>query len=194
VERRAIEAAKQDPAHFAELYEVNFGRVYGYIARRVQDRAAAEDLTADVFHHALANLARFEWRGAPFAAWLIKIASNAIIDRAKRLVKEREVVIPSDPETSGLGQRGERLEIGGGAAPPVDLDELRRRAHLFRLVETLPADQRRVIEMRFVEELSIREIAEAIGRTEGSVKQLQFRGLQRLRALMTSTTEARPSN
>ena len=64
------------------------------------------------------------------------------------------------------------------------LDEVDRRARLFRMVEGLPADQRRVIMMRFSEEKSIREIAQKLQRTEGAVKQLQFRGLQSLRTSM----------
>jgi len=66
-ERLMIEAAQKDPRRFAELYEANFERIYAFIVRRVQDRHEAEDLTAEVFHHALANLSRFEWRGVPFA-------------------------------------------------------------------------------------------------------------------------------
>jgi RNA polymerase sigma-70 factor, ECF subfamily len=60
-------------------------------------------------------------------------------------------------------------------------EELQFRARLFSLVRTLPEDQRRVIEMRFAEEKSVREIAVALGKTEGAVKQLQFRGVQKLR-------------
>jgi RNA polymerase sigma-70 factor (ECF subfamily) len=71
-------------------------------------------------------------------------------------------------------------------AVEVDLEEVEHRARLFRLVDELPADQRRVIAMRFAEEKSIREIAEALGRTEGAVKQLQFRGLQNLRSQIKS--------
>ena len=62
-ERLLVEAAQKDPARFAELYENNFERVYAYVVRRVGDRAETEDLTSEVFHHALANLRRFEWRG-----------------------------------------------------------------------------------------------------------------------------------
>src|SRR5437879_3357868 len=62
-ERLLIEAAQRDPSRFGDLYEYNFERVYAFIARRVGDRDTAEDLTADVFHQALANLSRFEWRG-----------------------------------------------------------------------------------------------------------------------------------
>src|SRR5258708_25894862 len=82
-ERDLIEAAQRDPSRFAELYENNFERVYAYVARRVRDRDEAQDLTADVFHSALANLPRFEWRGAPFSAWLFRIPANALIERSK---------------------------------------------------------------------------------------------------------------
>ena len=167
-ERLLVEAAQKDPTRFAELYEINFERVYAFIARRVCDRDAAEDLTSEVFHKALANLRRFEWRGVPFAAWLLRIAGNAIADRAQRAGMELPVDDPPEPSTD--------------ATALTDLEEVEHRARLFCLVEQLPAEQRRVIAMRFAEEKSIREIAEASGRTEGAVKQLQFRGLQTLRA------------
>ena len=166
-ERLLVEAAQKDPTRFSALYEINFERVYAFIAWRVVDRDAAEDLTSEVFHKALANLRRFEWRGAPFASWLLKIAANAIADRAQRGRKELAV---DDPP-----------EMAEDASVLEDLEEVERRARLFRLVDQLPGDQRRVIAMRFAEEKSIREIAEALGRTEGAVKQLQFRGLQNLR-------------
>src|ERR1700675_231944 len=87
-DRLLVEAAQKDPSRFAELYELNFARVYGYIARRVGDREAAQDLTADVFHKALAGIQSFEWRGIPFAGWLLRIAANMIVDRSKRGGKE----------------------------------------------------------------------------------------------------------
>ena len=167
-ERLAIEAAQKDPARFAVLYEDNFERVYAYVARRVRDRAEAEDLTSEVFHQALASLSRFEWRGAPFAAWLFKIAANAIIDHAKRNAKEVEL-----PESVDLSSDSSFQEIE---------DEIEQRARLFKQVDLLPLDQRRVIELRFAEEKSIRDIASELGRSEGAIKQLQFRALEKLRA------------
>lgn len=167
-ERLLVEAAQKDPARFAELYEVNFERVYAFIAWRIGDRDAAEDLTSEVFHKALANLRRFEWRGAPFASWSLRIAANAIADRAQRGGKELAV---DDPP-----------EMAEDPTVLVELEVVERRARLFRLVEQLPEDQRRVIALRFAEGKSIRQIAETLGRTEGAVKQLQFRGLQGLRA------------
>ncbi len=163
-EQLLIEAAQKNPGRFAELYEANFERVYAYVASRVRNRDEAQDVTADVFHKALANLRHFEWRGAPFAAWLYRIAANAISDRASRAARERDIPPPDDPPVHDSG-----------------LEQVERRARLFRLVRSLPKDQHRVIELRFAQEMSIREIAQAMGRTEGAVKQLQFRALETLR-------------
>jgi RNA polymerase sigma-70 factor, ECF subfamily len=167
-EKRLIEAAQADPSLFAELYERHFDRIYAFIARRVRDRSETEDLTAEVFHRALANLGRFEWRGTPFAAWLYRIAHNAIADRGKRLALESTLADPADST----------------APAEAEMEEAERRAHLFQSVNRLPADQRRVIVMRFAHQKSIREIAGALRRSEGAVKQLQVRALENLRAQM----------
>jgi RNA polymerase sigma-70 factor (ECF subfamily) len=175
-ERRLVEAAQKDPGRFGELYENNFERVYAYIARRVGNREEAQDLTAEVFHQALANLARYEWRGLPFAAWLLRIASNAIADSWKS--KAREQGNPSSDEL---------------LSHDIHMEDVEQRAKLFRLVTTLPSDQRRVIEMRFAQEKSIREIATELGRTGGAVKQLQFRGLETLRAQLVASSRKKPA-
>jgi RNA polymerase sigma-70 factor (ECF subfamily) len=166
-DRLLIEAAQKDPSRFGELYDLNFARVYAYIARRVGDRDAAQDLTSDVFHKALASIHTFEWRGVPFAGWLLRIAANMIVDRSKR--GTREITGQEFADLPDLDKRPR-------------LEEADQCARLFALVDQLPKDQRRVIGMRFAEEKSIREIAQALGRTEGAVKQLQFRALQNLRS------------
>jgi RNA polymerase sigma-70 factor, ECF subfamily len=173
-ERALIEAAQRDRSRFADLYEANFERVYAYVVRRVRDRDEAQDITADVFHLALRSLPRFEWRGVPFAAWLFRIAFNEIADRSKRIVKRRaQERVFQESDAGGEGASG--------------IEEAERRGRLFGLVERLPRDQSRVIVMRFAEQKSIREIATALGRSEGSIKQLQFRGLQNLRVRMGDT-------
>ena len=139
-----------------------------FVARRVGDRGETEDLTSEVFHRALANLGRFEWRGTPFAAWLYRIAHNAIADRGKRLALESKMPDPPDP----------------AALPEAEMEEAERRARLFQSVNRLPADQRRVIVMRFAGRKSIRETAAELGRSPGAIKQLQVRALQNLRAYM----------
>ena len=177
-ERLLIEAAQKDPARFAELYDDNFERVYAFVSRRVQNRSDAEDLTAEVFHQALAKIAQFEWRGVPFAAWLYRMAANAIADRWQRAGREKGSPLADDPP-----------DVSGRANP----EEVERRARTFRLVAELPDDQRRVIEMRFAEEKSIAEIARELKRSAGAIKQLQFRALTTLRARSNRKASEKPS-
>jgi len=161
-ERLQVKAAQQDSARFAELYENNFERVYAYVAHRVRDREEVQDLTAEVFHKALAGLPRYEWQGSPFIAWLLGIAAHVLADRWQRVLRLQEVV------TDDLEQVG--IE-----------DDVERRAMLYQLVDALPGDQRQVILWRFVAQKSLREMAAELGRTEGAIKQLQLRALQNLR-------------
>jgi RNA polymerase sigma-70 factor (ECF subfamily) len=164
-DRQLVEAAKLDRARFADLYERHFYRVYAYVVRRVKRHEEAEDVTADVFHQALKNLDRFEWRDSPFIAWLYRIAANAVTDRWQRNSKEGITADGKIPEAASM-------------------DDIERRAVLFELVDGLPAEQRRVVMLRFVEQKSIRDISQELKKTEGAVKQLQFRALKQLRSQM----------
>ena len=147
-ERALIEAAQRDPARFIDLYDRYVDRVYAYVRRRTGDRAAAEDVTSTVFEQALTNLKRFEWRGAPLAAWLFRIAANALTDHRRRDGRELHHEPPDVPDE-------------------YEQHRLDERVGLFQLVDRLPDAQRRVIEMRFVEGRSIAEMAAALGRSDG---------------------------
>ena len=168
-ERFLVEAAKIDPLRFADLYERHFDRVYAFVARRAPGRADAEDVTAEVFHRALANVGRFEWRGSPFVVWLLQIARNALADRWQQAAWERSE-LPAESDD--------------GVAADVD-----RRTMLAELVSRLPEDQQRVVVLRFIEQKSVREAARELQRTEGAVKQLQYRALESLRACMRDPHE-----
>jgi RNA polymerase sigma-70 factor, ECF subfamily len=171
-ERLLIEAAQQDPSRFAELYETNFHRVYAFVVRRVRDRDEAEDITAEVFHEALRSLGRFQWRGAPFAAWLLRIAANTLADRWQRAARNGEV------PTDDLADTDVSIQA-----------EAERRAMLYQLVDRLPPHQRLVILRRFADQKSAREIALELRRSEGAIKQLQFRALETLRSKVRSNHE-----
>jgi RNA polymerase sigma-70 factor, ECF subfamily len=158
-DRPLIEAAQNEPARFAELYEQNFARVYAFFARRVNAREEAQDLTAEVFHQALASLKNFKWQGAPFIAWLYGIAANVLSKYWQKQGKAFE-------ELTDLSSAG---------------DEIERSIMLAKLVNSLLPDQRCVIVRRFIDQKSIREIAHELGRSEGAIKQLQLRALENLR-------------
>jgi len=164
-EQRLIEAAQRDPRRFGELFERYAHRVYAFIARRVRERDEVEDLTSEVFHLALKNLKRYEHRGAPFSAWLFKIAANCIAQHGRDLARNKEAPLEDAPE------------------PVVD-EDAERRAVLFDLLRTLPPDQQKVIRLRYAEQKSLREIAGEMDRSEAAVKQLHYRALENLRQHM----------
>ena len=116
-------------------------------------------MTAEVFHQALASIRNFKWQGAPFVAWLYGIAANVLSNHWQKLGKSTAL---DDPDLSAS-------------------DEIERSLMLAQLVESLAPDQRLVITRRFIDEKSIREIAHELGRSEGAVKQLQLRALEKLR-------------
>jgi len=166
-DRRLIEAAQADPARFVEVYDRYVDRIYAFVSRRAGDRAAAEDITSQVFEQALRTIGRFEWRGVPVAAWLFRIASNALADHWRERARDAQEPPPELPDSH-------------------ELEDIDRRIALHQQIERLPEAQRRVIELRFVEEKSLREVAAALDRSEGAVKQLQLRALENLRKSMTT--------
>jgi RNA polymerase sigma-70 factor (ECF subfamily) len=160
-DRVRINIAQTKPLDFAELYERNFDRIYAFIARRVGSRDQAQDLTAEVFHQALASIGSFRWQGAPFISWLYGIAANVLAAHWQRLGRN-----PAQLE--------EEWDEGGS-------EQIERKAILAELVESLMPDQRTVIVRRFIEQRSIREVAAELSRSEGAIKQLQLRALENLR-------------
>jgi RNA polymerase sigma-70 factor, ECF subfamily len=164
-DRLLIEAAQADPARFVDIYERYVERIYAFVSRRTENRAAAEDITSQVFEQALAAIGRFEWRGVPVVAWLFRIASNALADHWRERSRD---VHEAPPDVPG----------------PREVEDIERQIALYQYVEQLPDLQRRVIRMRFVEEKSIREVAAALDRSDGAVKQLQLRALENLRKSM----------
>ena len=162
-DRPLIEAAQNQPARFAELYEQNFVRVYAFFARRVSTREEAQDLTSEVFHQALASIRSFKWQGAPFIAWLYGIAANVLSKHWQRQGKHSAEELP---DLSSAG------------------DEIERAVMLGKAVESLLPDQKHVIVRRFVDQKSIRDIADELGRSEGAIKQLQLRALENLRQFL----------
>ena len=166
-DRILVEAAQADSARFVDIYERYVDRIYAFVSRRTGDRAAAEDITSQVFEQALRTIGSFEWRGVPLSAWLFRIASNALADHWRDRARHAHDGPPDPPD-------------------PRELEEIEQRISLYGHIERLPETQRQVIQMRFVSEKSIREVAAALGRSEGAVKQLQLRALENLRKKMGS--------
>ena len=165
-ERRLVESSQRNPRRFADLYDRYFDRIYAFALTRAGNRTAAEDITGETFRQAFENLSRFEWRGVPFSAWLFRIAANTANDYYQQA--SREQVLPERLGESDASWENRLIEV-------------ETKVRLFQLVKRLPKDQRRVIELRFGEELSINEVAQAMVRSDGAVKALQHRAMETLR-------------
>lgn len=157
-----------DVSAFATLYERYADRVYAYVALRVGGGPVAEDLTADVFLRALEKPGSFRWRGKPYLAWLLRVAHNAVVDYWRR--EKRAQLVPWD----------ERLRHKVGDLMSV-LEEKLTLEELQNDIARLTGLQQQVIALRFGSELSIAETAQAMGRSQGAVKNLQYKALVALR-------------
>ena len=166
-------AQQRDTTAFGAIYEEYFDRVYRYILVRVGTRADAEDLTEQVFLKALESIGSFTWRGAPFGAWLFRIAQNLVIDFQRR--KARRQTTPLEDWESVATDDPERdVEL------KMDLEEL------VAAVGKLTEAQRQVVALRFAGGLSIAETAGVVGKSEGAIKALQHSALASLRRILNS--------
>jgi RNA polymerase sigma-70 factor (ECF subfamily) len=172
-ERLMVDAARAgDESALSELYVLYFPRVYRYILARTGNQYDAEDLAEEVFMKVLEAIDRFQWREAPFSAWLFRIAHNALISqRRKDSARGR-----SAPLTDGLA-----VDSAGPdemVANRLVLNEVMAAA------QRLPEAQRQVISLRFAAGLSVAETARAMGKGEGNVKVIQHKAIAKLREWM----------
>ena len=167
-----VARAKRDREVFGCLYDRYVEQVYRFTYRRVKDHTSAEDITARVFFRALDQLPRFEWRGIPFGGWLMRIAANLIHDHQGEA--QRQV---------SLGEWAEDETAMATSDPSLEGQYAARQtaSTLWHEVSTLPMAERQVLVHRFARDMSIRDIATTLGRTEGAVKQLLFRAVKHLR-------------
>ncbi len=162
-------AKRGDGVAFSELYEANFDRIYRYTALKIGDRMEAEDLTQQVFLNALKSISSFKWQGAPFSAWLYRIAHNQVVDYLRK--KGREPSVPLD----------ERASSGGSNDPEKIVEVSFNLEQLALATKKLTGLQNEVITLRFAGGLSTREVAKILGKSEGAVKALQHSAIIALR-------------
>jgi RNA polymerase sigma-70 factor, ECF subfamily len=165
-----VGAARLDPEAFLALYERYFDRVFGYVRLRIADRASAEDVTSHVFTTALAKLGSFRGRG-PFAAWLFRIARNAVRDEQRR--RRRPTAVLSEAAL-------ERLPAA--EAGPEELSfERERRARLRLLLSGLGREQQHLLALRYGAGLSFEELAGVLGVPPGTARVRVHRIVKELR-------------
>jgi len=179
----AVRATRYDQEAFGQLYDRYVTKIYQYVYYKVGSGAEAEDLTAHVFLRAWEAIGGYEWREHPFSAWLFRIARNLVVDyhRARR-------------ETVSLEGSDGRTEVqpSDEEQPDHSLQALFTSEQLRQAVSQLTDEQQEVIVLRFLEGYSTAEIAAIMGKREGAIRGLQFRGLAALRELIQWEIEDEP--
>jgi RNA polymerase sigma-70 factor (ECF subfamily) len=173
--RSLVRAAQDgDEESFGRIFDELHLPVYRYLAARLETSVDAEDLTAETFVAAFENIGRFRWQGPPFEAWVFKIARSKLVDHHRRVQRQ--------PTSRIDGAVEARLASSGDPARLALWDE--EKAQLLAHVRKLSPNQQEVIALRFFAGLSVSEVAHIMGRTDTSVRQLQFRAVNTLRRRM----------
>lgn len=172
-EHLIIEAAKQDPNHFAPLYDKYYKQIFGYLYQRMDDKDTAFDLTAQVFLKALTNIGKYEFKGVPFASWLYRIAHSELM----QLFREQK------------NKRAINADIG-------DLRFICEESNEFYLEEYIPVlkkviseldpEDLQMVELRFFERRAFKEIGEIMDITENNAKVRMYRILEKLKKAITT--------
>lgn len=167
-ERKILEASKKNPERFGTLYERYHEKIFRFIYKRVADKEAAFDITAQVFLNALINLKTYEYKGVPFVSWLYRIACNETIKACKQNEKLRAVHVRSEDFVDLLQ----------------DLQEENKEEYYARItqaMEVLNEEELQLIEMRYFENRPFKEIGEIAGVTENNAKVKLYRVIEKLK-------------
>jgi RNA polymerase sigma-70 factor (ECF subfamily) len=174
-ERLTVERARTGDAQaLSQLYDSYFPRVYRYIHARTGDAAEAEDITEETFLRMLSGIGQFEWRRAPFAAWIFRIARNQVVSYARK---------------NGARRNESPLPESMVDTAPDPLTQVESRLSFEEVLEAakgLPSAQREVVWMRFAVGLSVSDTARALGKREGNVKVLQHKAIGKLQKLLVA--------
>ncbi len=169
-----IRRAQRDPESFGPLYRKYHEQIFRYIYQRMDDEETAFDVTSQVFLKALNNLPKYEYRGVPFSSWLYRIAKSELYQSFRDKKAQRTVNIESY-------QLFELME---------DFDEDNKeenKKRLFHCLKLLKEKDMQLIEMRYFERRSFKEIGEILEITENNAKVKAFRSIEKLKQLFYTT-------
>ncbi len=158
---------------FSVLYRENVQRIYNYIYYRTGNTHDAEDLTARVFQRALNHISRYKDKGVPFSAWLYRIAHNLVANWHRDRSRKKEISIEDMT-----------LQIPGHEMPESTMIKSQEIGSLMDNIRTLPPDRQLLLILKFVDDMTNKEIALIMGKSEGAIKSLYHRTLIQLRNTM----------
>ena len=163
---------------FEEIYDAHVVAIYRYIYARVGNRPDAEDLTAQVFMRAVEQLDVTRDR-PQIVSWLYRVSQNAVADHWRAFY--RLPLVTDDRLAPGWEP------VAGQEQAPSPRAEERTAARVDAVLGRLPEHYRRVLELRFLQRMSVAETARAMGVSHGNAKVLQYRALRKAALLGEST-------
>ncbi len=172
-EEKLIKAAQDNPRNFEPLYKTYFQRIANYIYHRVDDKETAFELTSQVFYKALENLPKYKPMGVPFSAWLFRIAGNEINQLYRKNKAMRVLSFDRDGFIELKGDMEENNQI--------EIDK-----QLYEALQTLNEDDMELINMRFFEKRSFKEICDILDMNESACKMKLYRILEKLKQQLTA--------
>jgi RNA polymerase sigma-70 factor (ECF subfamily) len=171
-EQLLAQAKQLDPAALRALHQRFYEPVARYIQFKVGDRQTVEDLSGEVFVRVLEGLKRgYGWRETP-QAWIMGIARNVVVDHYRKKERRAEVAL------------SDQLMAAEQSDPTHQAAQNERQRQLMQALRQLTDEQRDVILLRFMEEIDINGVAQAINKSPGAVKGLQYRALRALAEIM----------
>lgn len=168
-EQKLIEKAKRNSADFRPLYELYYKPIFLFVLRRIGDKQLTADITSQVFLKALQGIGKYSDQGVPFSAWLYRIAINEVNMFFRKQKRERFVTV----EDNMLDHLHEELTS--------DLTTNHLKDRLGVILQKLSESELHLIELRFFERLSFKEIAEILEITEVNAKVKVYRTLDKLK-------------
>ena len=174
-----IEQAKKDPEKFRVLYEKYHEQLYRFMVRKVIDKELAADLTSDVFLKALVNLKKYKVTKVPFIAWLYRIALNEVRTHFRKSKNQRYVVLDEVLIKNLVS------EFGG-----LTLEEHEVKNQLAKAVQSLKPEEIQLIDLRFFDQKSFKEVSDILGITENNAKVKTYRALDKLKKFYKQTKKS----
>lgn len=168
-------AQNGDTEAFGKIYDALVKPVYRYIYYRV-DKHIAEDITEETFLKAWQNLSQYKAGKHPFSAWIFRIAHNLVCD----YYRKNEIASEIDENLAD-----EKMDASPSYQLNIRLNELKLR----QAISQLPENYRQVILLKYINDEDNTVIADVIGKSEGAVRTLQFRALEKLRSLLKEKKE-----
>ncbi len=189
-EKELIKLAQKEPEVFTKVYVQYYPKIFGYVLKRTANLEMAQDITSETFFEALKKLWQFRWRNISFSSWLYRIATNKInLHFRKDKYKSASLDELQEQGFEPVSLHNPETEI---IAAQEKLKQHRDFIVCQQKIAQLDIKYQEVITLRFFEQKQIKEISEILGKSEGTIKSLLHRALEKLRASMNEEIETQP--